>query len=181
MSAVKTAAVAKKTVAKKMGLREALAAKKSRVSHFDVPIVDSDVVDEISTRVRAIDERLDFATTLKNEEMAEAARKDLAKVKAELRACFYRISFTGLPLADFDALVNEYPPDAEQSKRGEVWGADFIYALIEASVIDGGGMTTEEWKAEMDSARWTRADRAAFFNAVLSANTQQFSEGIPKD
>ncbi|MGH3497863.1 MAG: hypothetical protein ACRDP1_10400 [Nocardioidaceae bacterium] len=163
------------------GLRAALAAKRSRVSHFDVPQVDSDVADAKAAEFRQAVETLGMVRYSDDAAAIGKAEKVVAGARKALAACFYRVSFTGLSEVDFDALVNAHPPTAEQAEAGASWNDDtFTFALIEASIVDGDGMGADDWRAELDSPRWTRADRAAFIRAALDANQREFSAGIPK-
>lgn len=168
--------------AKSRGLRAALAAKTSRITHFDLPIVESEEADAKGKRVTELTNRRDFARVTKDNETVAKLDVEIAEAKADLAACFYRISFKGLTMLDFDALVNEHPPTKEDAKNDMQWNEEtFVYALLEASCVNEDNMTAEEWKADLNSGRWTRADRNALFNAVYSANLQDFSAGIPKD
>lgn len=166
----------------KSGLRAALAAKKVRIEHFDVPLEEFDVVDAAGKIVEGLTERLTYAKAAGGESpvitQLEAA---LDAAKADLRKHYYRVSFRGLSEADFEAVVNDNPPTDTQAKAGEQWNIDtFIYALAEACCTDPDGPSADEWKAELATDRWNRNDRGAFINAVLAANMREFSYGIPK-
>jgi hypothetical protein len=181
-------APAKKAAPK--GLRAALAAKKVRLAHYDIPQVDSDVADEVAARVRRAQSMLsvlDLGDDGDAQARAEAER-ELAEAKARLAECFHRVSFKGLPEDDFDALVNEHPPTPEQVDKDKklpkdqqrLWNEDtFVPALAEACYVGGDGLTAEEWDAELRS--WPRAEAGAFVRVLMDANRRDFSDGIPKD
>jgi len=171
--------------ARKKGLRAALAAKTTRVEHYDIPVVDSSTVDKIVTRLNQA-RQLSLMANLGDDKAAkDRAVAELAAVQTELDACFHRVEFTGLTSdADLDALLNAYPATAEQKAKDPDATTDpdgFNLALLVACVVDGDGMTVEDWREELWSPKWTRADRNALFQAVSAANQREFSADIPKD
>ena len=167
---------------KTSGLRAALAARKTRIERYGVPLVESHVADEAAAAFSRHSERLVFATFSGDADLADSVRGEAERAKADLEKCFYWIRFQGLPEADFDALVNEHPPTDEQRARGEKWNPEtFPYALLVACILDDdSGMDADEWKAELGSPRWTRSDRVALLRTVYDANQREFSHGIPK-
>lgn len=179
----------RKTPAKKTatGLRGALSARKARLSHFDVPVADSDVADAAARKVERLTNMLNLLRVQDGPgESVDRIEKQAEEAKAELAACFHRIHFKGLSGDDYDALLNEHPPTAEQKKEKDEQGREplfnpetFIPALLEACYVGEDGMTADEWKTELDG--WPWPDRVDLQRAVTNANTRPFSDGIPKD
>lgn len=170
------------TARKKGGLRAALAEKKTRVEHFDIPIADSDTVDKLVGRLNDARQALTFANISDDKAAQNRAQAEVDKVQAEVDACFYRVHFKGLSSdADLDALMNAHPPTDEQRDKGLAYNPDtFDLALLVASITGDDEMTEDEWRAEVYSDKWTRADRRRLFDTVTAANTQSFSDSIPK-
>lgn len=168
---------------KRKGLRAALAAKTTRLVPFDVPVVDSETADAAAERLLKANNQLDQLRWItEDKDVHDRVRREHREARQQRDACFYRVQFRGLGDADFDALVSEHQPSAEQRKQGYEWNPDtFIYALIEACLLDGDGMTADDWRDELANAdRWTKADAGAFRRAALDANGREFSDGIPK-
>jgi hypothetical protein len=189
---------AKKTAAKKTAaprpksLRAALAAKKVRRTFYDIPLVDSAVADELAAKVRRAEGVLSILGIGDSSDAKDraAADQELADAKSELAACFHRVYFEGLQEEDFDALVNEHPPTAEQADEDKklpqdekrLWNADtFIPALLAECYVGDDGLTADEWATELKKPKWTRADVGALVREVMDANRRSFSDGIPKD
>lgn len=106
------------------GLRQALAEKKVRRTHYDIPVVESDVADAAGFRVSEARNlvrasRLTLARVKGTEDEADVAaaveesEKHLAEAEADYAACFYRVHFRGLPEVDFNALQNAVPEPEE--------------------------------------------------------------------
>lgn len=169
------------------GLRGALAARKARLSHFDIPVADSDVADASARKVERLTNMLNLLRVQDGDtESVKRLEKQVEDAKTELAACFHRIHFRGLSGEDYDALLNEHPPTAEQKKEKDEQGRPplfnpdtFIPALLEACYVGDDGMTADEWKAELED--WPWPDRVDLQRAVTNANTRPFSDGIPKD
>jgi hypothetical protein len=177
------------------GLRAALAAKKVLTTYYDIPIVDRQTVDAIVerlqearadvTRYRHADEPM-FVKRFKEAQESERA------VKAELDACFYRVTFRALKNdAQIDRLLNAYPATEEQIEKAKAAGTaeadlpdldtdSFNVAYLVACILNSD-LTADEWRAELWSDKWTEPDRAAIFARVHQANTAEFNVGIPKD
>lgn len=165
------------------GIRAALKQRKTRLEHFDIPLVESDVADEKARALTKARNDLDMINLVKVDDEELIARHHTAvdTAQAEVDACYHRVSFRGLSADDFDALVNEHPPTEDQAKAEHTWNPDtFFYALIVACVVDGDGMTDQDWRTELARPEWSRADLAALRGAVFAANQRGFSEGIPK-
>lgn len=162
-------------------LRAALAAKTTLRTYFDVAIVPTEDV-EAAQRAVAVARQMVAATLLHEDDTVKAkAETALTAAETNLAACFHRIWFRGLSDRDFDALVALHPPTAEQAKEKWIWNPDtFNYALLEACVVDGD-LTAAEWETELDSDRWSRADKAQMFAMALAANRQTMADAIPKD
>lgn len=174
------------------GLREALAAKKVRTEHYPILLVESDVVRPLAEKLQQM-RNVAFGASLGDDQKAkdDAAAK-VKEAQAALDACFWDVAFQGLrSQGDFSALVNAHPPTDEQVAEAKRDGADeaaiekmmdmdgFHVALLMACIVDGDGMTAEEWRAELWSAKWTNADREALFMRVEMANQLPASQLIP--
>jgi len=166
--------------AKKPSLAEAARNAKPRVEHYDIPQVDSDTATELAeTLGRA-------KAKVKSEEMfgtdpavLAAAKKTLAAAQRAYDAGFRRVSFKGLPPKVVDALQNEHPTPAEGEPEPDDY-VEFVYHLAEASALtDDDRLDAATWKDLCDN-RWPGPEVIAFRNAVLGANSRQFTEGIPK-
>jgi hypothetical protein len=174
------------TAKKASGLRAALAKKQVLTTHYDIPLVERTVVDEIVERLQTARRARLIAPfgDGTDAEVRTAIRKADAAVKAaqvELDACFHRVTFRGLPGDDdLDALVNRYPPTEAQvaeaqaaidkAKADGVAKDDlpslpqidpdpFNLAYLMACVQDSD-LTEDEWREELWSERWTPQDRS---------------------
>lgn len=172
---------AKTRTRKPTGLRKALADKRIRIEHYDIPQVDSVVADRAAEALTSAKERVVYARLNGDPDVIAEATKAEEAAKAELAECFYRMSFRGLSDPDFDALRNEYPPSDEEAAEGLKWGDAFVYALMEVCYIGDDGLTAVEWETELnDPERWTRSDKADVVQVVLRANSRSYNANIPK-
>ncbi len=168
------------------GLRAALAKKQVRTTHFDIPIVDSDTVDAVARRLQEARQAATVARYQDPKKLPELER-EVEKLKAELDACFHRLTFRGLPGDDdLDRLMNQHPytGDLTGDERPPYDMDGFNVALLVACCKNGDGMTEDDWREELWSERWTPQDRlnqsgTGIFNKVLEANQRDFSAGIP--
>lgn len=162
-------------------LRAALAAKKSLRTHFDLAIVDGDVIEAAQRRLEVA--RQMAAAVMLQDDPDVTARADevLARAEAERDACFHRIYFRGLHETEFDALVQLHPPTAEQAADQWLWNPDtFNLGLLEACAVDSD-LTAQEWAEEIaDVERWTRADKKQLISMCLAANQQTMADAVPK-
>lgn len=174
-------------------LRDALAAKQVLTTHYDIPIKPRPVVDEIIGRLEEARRELLMANNSQSSPGTRAAKRvrdaeaQVAKVKTELDACFYRLHFRALKDdADMDALMLAHPPTEAQKAKNPDAKVDpdpYYVALLTACAV-GSDLTEEEWQAELWSERWTEADRwningTGIFNKVDEANQRGFNDGIP--
>lgn len=193
--------------AKKPGtsLRAALAAKQVYTTHYDIPLVTRAQIEPLAERLQQARNnvfRLRVLVADPDAKDVEKADREQEAAQAALDACFHRLEFRGLPGDDdLDALMNAHPVTDKQiadakaqiaraKERGDKeidesmppYDLDaFNVALLVACVIEGDGLTEDDWREELWSDRWTPADRADLFRRVLEANRKPFSEGISKD
>lgn len=166
-------------------LRAALAAQTSLRTYHDIAIVPGEQVAKAQRAVEAA-RQLQVATMLSDkDEVRDRGQQALDKAETELRACFHRIYFRGLPIEDFDALVDMHPPTPEQAKEGKAWNDDtFIYALLAECVEeeDGtpGGLTAEEWEAELTAKKWAAPEVRRVKHMAYAAQRQTMADAVPK-
>lgn len=170
-----------------LSLRDAIAAKKTKTAYYEIPLVDSETAERAGRDLAEVSSQLEMARHSRNvakesvnDDLWEHLQKTYAEAKAARDACFWRVEFRGLPTEDMEALVNEYgrDPDAKDDEDSE--NDRFIYELVAASYVGDGGLTADEWREELSSDRWSRAERSAFLNKAHEANSQDFSDTIPK-
>jgi hypothetical protein len=162
---------------KPKSLRDIARNAKTRVEHYDIPLVD---VDECEAAATAL---TNAKAALRREELAGSA-KTAAEAKAAVDtaqkardACYRRVTFRGLSSKALDTLNNEHPDFPEgEAPEGHV---EQVYYIAEASCINGEDMTAEDWKDLCDNV-WTAADALKFTAAVWNASTREFTHGIPK-
>ncbi|MFD5451184.1 hypothetical protein [Streptomyces sp. NPDC127100] len=104
---------------------------------------------------------------------ADAAEKALEEIRAAHEADCEVLVFRALPGDTFTKLVQRHPPTEEQVESGSDWNEDtFPAALVAAASVDP---MTEDDAAEL-LATWGVADRAALFQAALSAQNTRRSD-----
>ena len=165
-----------------MSLRDALARKKRRETHYDIVLISSDEQDALEERFTDCKRRLALAEirNATDSDDAEAARTELEEVRDALRGATHRVRFQSLPPDEYEALVSAHPPTKEQQAAKEVWDEQtFAPALIAACAVDSD-MTAEDWKAELASGRWSTSDKATLFIQALEANVVPRSVTVPK-
>ena len=187
MSNTRKPAAKKAAAPKKLGLKAALAQKKSRLEWYDLPLEDSTVVAEKAGRVRLLSNMAESLRIQGDDASAERADRELADAKAELAKCFQRLYFRGLPEERYDELLNEHPPTDEQvaeAKKDDEGIPQFnphtfFPTLLEECYVGNDGLTAAEWAEELKE--WARAEKHDITQTVIRANTRAFSDGIPKD
>lgn len=172
----------------KGGLRAALAAKQVRTETYRIPIEDWPTIEPLAEALQQA-RNVAYRAEMGDDAKAKAkAKTDVAAAQRKVDACFWPVEFRGLTDdADFDALINAHPATPQQVAAAAKADEDkptmdldgFNLALLVACIVDGDGMTVDDWRAELWSERWTRADRSALFATVMRANTRSFSDGIP--
>lgn len=188
------------------GLRAALDAKEVLTTYYDIPLKPRSVIDPIVERLQDARQEAFRANSpgamgskAQREKRAREADAKVAEVKAELDACFFRQEFRALESdADLDRIINAHPATDEQiatakaeNEKREAAGDDplpvpdldidgFNCAYVAACAVDSD-LTADEWRKQLWSKRWSRADREALFARVHQANVQEFNLGIPKD
>ncbi|WP_282795784.1 hypothetical protein [Streptomyces sp. CC224B] len=104
---------------------------------------------------------------------AQAAEKACEAARAAHEADCEVLVFRALPGDAFTKLMQAHPPTEEQAEAGNDWNEDtFPAALIAAASVDP--MTEQE--AAVLLAEWGMADRAALFQAALSAQNTRRSD-----
>lgn len=171
-------------------LREALRRRATKMTHYRLPVRSYEEAQAAGERLRQANATLQatrFVAERDDDPQAGAevdrAQRAVEEAQAGVDACFHRITFAGLPAADFDALVQLHPPTEEQlqqaSRVGDeppMWDLDsFLPALLEASTQDSE-LTAAEWAAELTG--WTRAERAELAARVLEASVRSFSAAL---
>lgn len=164
-------------------LRAALAAKQVLTTHYDIPQKPRPFVDEIIGRLQQARQAAYIATGPRKKP-AEAA---VAKVKAELDACFYRLELRALKDdAERDVLLSAHPPtEAQKAKNPEQKvDPDPYYVSLLVACVQNSDLTEDEWRAELWSDRWTEPDRwnqngTGLFNKLDEANERGYNDGIP--
>ncbi len=173
------------TKAKKHGLRAALAAKQVRTSYYDIPVVSSGEADRAGERLTRAKGQLELARLRKEPEVIAVCQTAYDEAKAERDGCFHRVVFAPLGPNEWDRFLTEHTAAADKDADDEAKKeADerFFFALVARAVVDGDGMTAEEWRGELsDEKRWPAADVLAFRRVVFSSQDRDFSDGIPKD
>lgn len=177
---------------RRKGLREALAQKKVRIEHFPIPLSDAEIIDPLAERLQ-LARNVALRASLDDDQKAkdDAAAKVKA-AEAEVDKHFWKVGFKGLTSdADFDALINAHPATEAQKAAAKADGTEddvlakmvdldeFYLALLAVCAVDTDGMTADEWRAELWSERWTKADRKALFATVDRANRRDFSGLLP--
>ena len=121
-------------------LRDAIAAKRTKTTYYDIPLVDSETAERLGRELADVSSQLEMARHSRNvakgsvdDELWEHLQTTHAEAKAAVEACFWRVTFRGLPTEDMEALVNEYgrDPDAKDDDADE--NDQFIYELVAAS------------------------------------------------
>lgn len=162
-------------------LRAALAQKTNLRTYFDLPVADTEQVEDAHRKVEIAKQLVASTLLHEDQDVRGKAEAALERAKEARAACFHRIWFRGLTFSEFDALVALHPATKEQEKDGWAWNPDtFNYALLEEAVVDGD-LTAEEWQAELDDDRWSRADRTQLLNRCLAAQQQTMADAVPKD
>lgn len=160
-------------------LREALARKRQRETFYDVLVDDPTAAEEQHDAARQ-EFRLATLRHGQDSEEAKAAQAKVDEARAALSACSYRLTFHNLAPDVFEALVAAHPPSKEQQDDGDQWNAaTFTPALVAACAVDSD-MTEQEWIDELNSDRWSVADRNGVFLAALSCNISPRSVTVPK-
>ncbi|TQE33068.1 hypothetical protein [Streptomyces ipomoeae] len=104
---------------------------------------------------------------------ADAAEQALEDVRAAHEADCEVLVFRALPGDAFTKLVKAHPPTEEEAEEGSDWNEEtFPAALIAAASVDP--MTEED--AAVLLAEWGMADRAALFQAALTAQNARRSD-----
>ncbi|MFH8294965.1 hypothetical protein [Streptomyces sp. NPDC018059] len=104
---------------------------------------------------------------------ADAADKDLEEARAAHAADCEELRFRALPGGTFADLVKAHPPTEDQADGGSDWDEDtFPAALIAAASVDP--MTEDD--AALLLTTWGPADRAALFQAALTAQNARRSD-----
>lgn len=160
-----------------MSLREALAGKRSRQTHYDMVVGDTDGLEERLSAARAA---LRLAQHREDADATGIAQTELDAALAAVQACLHRIVFRALEPDVFEALVGTHPPTAQQRDDGDRWNAStFEPALLAACAVDSD-LTEAEWATELGSGRWSLADRQEAFACALAANVIPRSLSVPK-
>lgn len=164
-------------------IRKALAAKTSLRTFHEIAVVDQEQIEEAQQGLDVARQLVTATLLSEDADVREKADTALREAKARRDACFHRIEFRGLPLEDFDALVQLHPATADQAKDPEhlPWNPDtFNFALLEAATV-GSDLTAEDWKAELaDGERWPGGEKARLINTCLQAQRQTMSDAAPK-
>jgi hypothetical protein len=163
--------------AKQPSLRDLARNAKPRLEHYFIPVIDYDDAMAVWTRLNEAKASLRSTRAFADDVLA-SAQAEVDKVQAEFDECFRKVSFRGLSANDLDALSNEHPEPVEGEEPDEGHVA-FLYHLAAASCINGEDMTAEDWQDLCDNV-WSGAESAAFRNAVMNANSREFTHGIPK-
>lgn len=171
-----------------MSLRDALARKAGRETHYDVPVVTSDEQEALEEAFASARRAVGRAVAAHGEESSEAAaaRAELEEARAALAEAVYRVRFHSLDPDEFEALVGAHPPTKAQQDDGDQWDrATFVPALLAACAVDSD-MSEKDWTDELTSKdqsgrpKWSRADRDGIFMAALTANVIPRSVTVPK-
>lgn len=165
-----------------MSLREALARKAARETHYDVLVVTSEEQEALEERFTAARRAVGRAEAAHGQESPEAvaARAEVEDARQGLAEASYRIRFRNLPPDEFEALVAAHPPTKAQQDEGDMWDrTTFTPALLAACAVDSD-MTEKDWTDELARPSWSRADRDQVFMAALTANVLPRSVTVPK-
>lgn len=162
-----------------MSLKDTLARKKQRETHYDVVVADPTEAEEAYEEAFRAFRRAELEHGEESPE-ASATRAIKEEARAALAACVERIYFRNLPSDEFEELVGEHKPTKEQQEQGQQWNdKTFAPALLAACAVDSD-MTEKEWIDELASDRWSQADVTSIFMAALSANVTPRSVTVPK-
>lgn len=156
-------------------LRDALAAKQAHVVTVRIPVVKQATVEDRQDALRDAKQRLGLATYQSDAKAQEKAEKAVQAAQAALDECLFTIEIQGLTDdADWDALITAHTAPGDD---GDLDLDGFHCAVLEACVVNER-MTAEEWRKELWSPRWTRAERSELFAAARAANTTT-GTGVP--
>lgn len=176
----------------KKGLRAALKERKTRTTWYDMPVEEFSVCQEraralsMATQTLAAAEALTQREGREREDVRDAlqqARDAVDAARKELNACFHRITFRGLPEAEFDALVQLHPPTNAQLEEAQekdqdppLFNEETLYpALLEVCAQDSE-LSAEEWREELKN--WTRAERRDIRAKVMEANVRSYATAL---
>ncbi len=155
-----------------MGVRDVLAAKRVRETHYMLPVADTA---EAERRFEDAWRVLLSAQQAGKAEPKTIARLERAvdKAREAYQACFHKLSFRPMDPAEFDALLSEHTNDEDVD-----WHA-LAPPLLAACTVDSD-LSAEEWAAELASGRWSSADVMGVARAAFDANGRAYTVGVPK-
>lgn len=94
------------------------------------------------------------------------------------------IELRALPADEFQVLMDEHPPTADQAAAGDTWDeTSFRPALLAASEVPLDGedpLTAEEW-ADLLTARMPLGERVHLWDTVLGLNDRTPAADLGKD
>jgi len=133
-----------------------------------IPVVKQALVEERQDAVRDARQRVALAQYQGDEKATEKANGILEQASKALDECLFTIRIQGFTDdADWDALINAHTAPGDDGELD--WDA-FCCALLAECVLDSD-LTAEEWRDELWSPKWTRAERAELFRSANAANT----------
>lgn len=92
------------------------------------------------------------------------------------------VTLRGLPADEFQVLIEEHPPTAEQAAAGDIWNEDtFRPALLSASEVPLDGeqpLSPEDWAAL--GPTMPLGERNALFDTALALNDRAPLDAVGK-
>lgn len=114
----------------------------------------------------------------------DVARSQLAAAREAVGEYAEVLTISTLPADQYEQLLVEHPPTAEQRTTGAAWNTTtFVPALLAAcvDVDEDDPMTAEDWAAFSSTPNQAAAgELTALFNACLTANYRTLDEHVGK-
>lgn len=180
-------AAAKKAPAdRKPSLREQLARKRAHVAIFRIN--PDEATDELQQRAAEAASTAKIATltrTLDDEQKAKL-QAEADQLQAEYEAACLEFRFRGLSPDEWDALISEFtPPELTDEEKADGKKPDpidltlYTAHLLAASAEDSD-LSADEWLAELQSGKWSKAEVEGLRATARSATLGEPAAGIPK-
>lgn len=112
-----------------------------------------------------------------------AERAAVAAAEAALQACpVLQVTLSALPPDEFDALVDEHPPTAEELARGHQWHRDtFQPALLARSVVQPEGHPPLDFAAMKKAGQVNAGEITDLFEVAVMLNVRRLSAAVGKE
>lgn len=164
-----------------MGLRDRLRARQLPTASVRLPL-DPVAYAAAEREVESATWALEEARARGSVDVAEL-RARVAAAREAFDACeFETVTVRALPPSEWEALLDEHPPNDEQRAAGAQWNlASFRPALLAASVVPADGdepSAAEEWEQFAKDGTLSAGELNGLFNAAVNLNLRVPSSAV---